>query len=171
MSSLLQRLRRSISVVTVKRRSRELGKLRNQFRSSFIEQLEYRRVMAGLALLVEDALPGGGISAQFSSSPKKITDVSGTPYFIANDGVNGEELWRVNSAGVAEIVEDSIAGGGISAGSNGAVIDQLANINGTLYFKAFDGNANGAELWRVNGAGIAEIVEDVNQGGHTTLVF
>jgi ELWxxDGT repeat protein len=164
MPHLPQRFRSSIAFFSMDRQ-RKIRTLRKQFRSSFFEQLESRRVMAGLAVLVEDSLPGGGISAQFSSSPKQITDVSGTPYFKANDGVNGDELWRVNSAGIAELVEDSIPGGGIRPGSDGAVIDRLANINGTLYFKAFDGITNGAELWRVNSAGVAEIVEDAVPGG------
>ncbi len=46
-----------------------------------------------------------------------MIDVSGTTYFVASDAFNGAELWRINSSGVAEMVEDAIAGGGINAGS------------------------------------------------------
>lgn len=95
------------------------------------------------------------------SNPRYLTDVDGTLYFSAYDTVNGTELWRINSAGIAEIVEDSVPGGGISQFSS--FPNSLTNVNGTLYFSAEDGN--GRELWRINSSGIAEIVEDNVAGG------
>jgi len=120
---------------------------------------------SGVAELVEDAVAGGGISAGTGSSiPRNLTNVNGTLYFSANDGLNGYELWRINSSGVAQIVEDAVAGGGISAGSSGSYPRSLTNVNGTLYFSANDG-LNGTELWRINSSGVAQIVEDAVAGG------
>lgn len=90
-------------------------------------------------------------------------DVSGTTYFVANDGINGAELWRIPSGGTAHLVEDSIPDGGIRAGAVGANISQLTNVNGVLYFTADDG-AHGHELWRINGSGTAVMVEGAVAG-------
>ncbi|MFO0999029.1 MAG: hypothetical protein U0936_01720 [Planctomycetaceae bacterium] len=120
---------------------------------------------SGVAEMVDDAIPGGGINpGEESSNPSQLTNVNGTLYFSANDGTNGEELWRINSSGVAEVVENAIPGGGISPGSSDSQPNYLTNVNGTLYFNASDG-VNGHELWRVNSLGVAEIVEDPVVGG------
>ncbi len=119
----------------------------------------------GVAQMVEDAVAGGGINAgSGSSSPDILTNVNGTLYFLANDVVNGAELWRISSSGVAEIVEDAVAGGGMRAGSSGSYPRNLTNVNGTLYFRANDG-VNGDELWRINSSGVAQMVEDAVAGG------
>lgn len=119
----------------------------------------------GQAELVEDAVPGGGIRTGISSSaPGSLTNVNGTLYFQANDGINGVELWRINASGRAEMVEDDMPGGGIAPGLTNSGPTYLTNVNGTLYFQANDGT-NGVELWRVNAAGKAELVEDAVGGG------
>ena len=119
----------------------------------------------GLAEMVEDAVPGGGINPSSGSDPINLTDVNGTLYFRADDGTNGTELWRINASGVAEIVEDTETGGGINPGSEDSYLEFFANVNGTLYFSADDGT-NGQELWRINTtSGLAEMVEDGAMGG------
>ena len=120
---------------------------------------------SGVAELVEDAMAGGGINPGVNSSgPGTLTNVNGTLYFTANDGSSGAELWRINSSGVAEMVDDALVGGGIRPGSSGSTSSNLTNVNGTLYFGANDG-ANGTELWRINSSGVAEMVEDALAGG------
>ncbi len=120
---------------------------------------------SGFAEMVEDAIAGGGINpGTDSSSPRGLTDVAGTLYFIATDVSNGRELWRINSSGLAEIVEDAIAGGGINPDSGSTSISTLTDVAGTLYFSAAD-ESNGIELWRINGSGLAEMVEDAIAGG------
>jgi ELWxxDGT repeat protein len=121
--------------------------------------------LAGVATLVEDGIPFGGINpGNTSSNPQQLTDVNGTLYFVADDGANGLELWRINSGDVAEMVEDAVAGGGINASAASSNPQQFTNVNGTLYFQANDG-ANGVELWRINSEGVAEMVEDAVPGG------
>ena len=129
---------------------------------------------SGVAELVEDAVPGGGIYPGSSGSyPTDLMNVNGTLYFRAAEDnsfgsveydPHGYELWRINGSGVAEMVEDDVPGGGIN---NNYFVDttgmltvafgsdprELTNVNGTLYF-----GANGYELWRINGSGVAELV-------------
>jgi ELWxxDGT repeat protein len=125
----------------------------------------WRLNAAGVAELVEDSTPGGGLApGPIDSTPSNLLDVNGTLYFTASDGVNGSELWRVTGSGIAELVEDSIAGGGLRAGSGGSAPFNLASLNGQLFFSADDG-VNGTELWRVSAAGVAELVEDSVPGG------
>jgi len=120
---------------------------------------------SGVAELVEDSIPGGGInSGSGTSYPQVLTNVSGTLYFRANDGTNGIELWKVNDAGVAVLIEDAVPGGGIAPGAASSIPDRVLNVNGTLYFSANDGS-NGNEFWRVNSEGVAEMVEDSVPGG------
>ena len=126
---------------------------------------------AGVAVLVEDSVPGGGIQPGYASSnPANLTDVGGTLFFSADDGTRGIELWRINSGGTAEIVEDIIPGGGIAPGNGSASPAQLTNMNGTLYFTAVE-PTNGLELWRVGGSGIAQLVEDAVPGGGISPEF
>ena len=118
-------------------------------------------------MMVEDAVPGGGINPGAASSyPQGITDVNGTAFFQAYDDTNGFELWRSDGtpAGTT-IVEDSVPGGGINPGFASSGPTGLTNVNGTLFFSADDG-ANGGELWRSDGtpAGTA-MVPTMNQGG------
>ena len=105
---------------------------------------------AGIAELVSlegstDGInPGLGDAA--SGTP---VNAGGTIYFVANDGTNGAELWRVNSSGYAEIVKNSLGQDGIQAGINSPSISSLRFLDGTLYFNANDGT-NGNELFIVS---------------------
>jgi ELWxxDGT repeat protein len=56
-------------------------------------------------ILVEDLRPGLA-----SSSPYGFSHVNGTFYFGANDGVHGNELWRVDDDGGVTMVEDLALG-------------------------------------------------------------
>ena len=48
-----------------------------------------RAVALPMPELLKDINPGAS-----SSSPSYLVDVGGTPFFSANDGTNGSELWR-----------------------------------------------------------------------------
>jgi VCBS repeat-containing protein/ELWxxDGT repeat protein len=98
-----------------------------------------------------------GLFADSWSTPENLTNVNGTLYFTANDGVHGQELWKIDSKGEAVLVKD------INAGRGWSKPDYLTNVNGTLYFVATD-IAKKRELWKVGSNGSAEIVTKLDSG-------
>lgn len=64
------------------------------------------------------------------SNPSNLTNVNGVLYFRANDGVNGTELWRIGSSGVAELVQQLGHVGGVNPGSFGSYPSNLTDVNG-----------------------------------------
>jgi ELWxxDGT repeat protein len=125
----------------------------------------WRINQSGVAEIVEDAVPGGGLRpGAGSSNPGPLVNVDGTLFFTADDGTNGTELWRINTAGTAELVENALPGGGLAPGFRSANAEWLTNVDGTLYFSA-DDQSNGKELWRVGKTGIAQMIEDAVPGG------
>ncbi|MBR8835651.1 MAG: hypothetical protein DSM106950_16965 [Stigonema ocellatum SAG 48.90 = DSM 106950] len=103
------------------------------------------------------------VSFTQNSNPGSLTNVNGIPYFAANDGTTGTELWRINSSGNAELVSDIYPRSGSSDPGS------LTNFNTTLYFRANDGT-NGDELWKINSSGDAEQVADFNLGSSATSI-
>jgi ELWxxDGT repeat protein len=81
----------------------------------------------------------------------KLTDVSGTLFFTADDGVHGRELWKSDgTASGSTLVKDLFPGGhtGYYYGGyypNSSSPGQLTNVNGTLFFTAYGG------LWKSDG--------------------
>jgi ELWxxDGT repeat protein len=99
------------------------------------------------------------INLSDSSNPQFLTDVNGTLYFSATDGVHGTELWKSDgtSAGTV-IVEDINPGIGESNPEN------LTRVDGTLYFSATNA-VNGTELWTLGSNPTNTTTEDEKNGG------
>jgi ELWxxDGT repeat protein len=89
---------------------------------------------------VKDINPGSD-----SSSPRSLTNVSGTLYFIANDGTTGRELWKSDGTEAGTVLVKEILPGT----SQSSYPSGLMNVGGTLYFVANDGSSPG--LWKSDG--------------------
>ena len=90
-----------------------------------------------------------------------ITDFDGTVfYFIADDTINGSELWRYDGS-EAEMVRNINESGD----SMNNVNSEIVSFCGGIFFSADDG-VNGFELWRSDGtfAGTT-MVADINPSG------
>ncbi len=102
--------------------------------------------------LVKDILPGIG-----SSSPTWLTAAGDTLFFVANDGRNGEQLWRSNGTF-----------GGTVLVTNGRAFTEaptnLTALGSTLFFSANDG-VSGTELWTSRGTASSTIrLSDIWEG-------
>ena len=83
-------------------------------------------------VLVKDIYPGSGNSfARFSVN---LTNVGGTLFFTANDGVNGTELWKSDGTAAGTVLVKDI-----NPGSSSSYPRYLTNVGGTLFFTANDG--------------------------------
>ncbi|MDW8221981.1 MAG: cadherin-like domain-containing protein [Gemmatales bacterium] len=117
-------------------------------------------VPVGPPVMVRDIAPGTA-----SSSPNNLTNVNGTLFFTANDGVYGTELWKSDgTAAGTQLVAD------VRLGSISATFKELTNFNGTLFFVADDGQY-GEELWKSDGTSPGTVlVKDINIGTKSSQV-
>ena len=65
-----------------------------------------------------------------------MTNVNGTLFFTADNGTNGQELWKSNGTPGGTVLVKDIRAGSASSGAG-----NLTNVNGTLYFTADDGTS------------------------------
>ena len=95
-----------------------------------------------------------------SSHIHDLTNVNGTLFFGADDGVHGDELWKSDGteAGTT-LVKDIFPGtrtyyqwyGGSYTFPNSSSPRSLTNVNGILFFTAVADQAHGEELWKSDG--------------------
>lgn len=92
-------------------------------------------------------MPAGGGSALFS-----LTNVNGTLFFSADDGIHGRELWKSDGTAAGTVLVKDI-----NPGSGGSELANLTNINGTLFF-SLDYGTSGAALWKSDGTKIGTVL-------------
>jgi ELWxxDGT repeat protein len=137
-------------------RSRRRPKTARRHRDSppRFEALEPRTLLSLTPTLLADVNTLGA-----SSSPQTFTAAGATTFFLADDGVHGQELWKSNgSTAGTSLVKD------INPGPVGSTIYSMTNLNGTLLFFANDG-VHGEELWKSDGTTAGtRMVDDIAPG-------
>jgi ELWxxDGT repeat protein len=93
-------------------------------------------------------------------APAGLTDVDGTLFFIADDGILGSELWKSDGT-----PEGTIMVKDIHIGRSSSNISPPVAVNGILFFAADDGSS-GRELWKSDGTPEGTVlVKDINTTG------
>ncbi|MEG5002090.1 DUF4347 domain-containing protein, partial [Microcoleus sp. B5-C4] len=113
-------------------------------------------------VLVKDIDPGTA-TLHPSSRPQSFTNVNGTLYFTADDGTNGNELWKSDGTAAGTVLVKDI-NPGVNSGLS-RYDTNFTNVNGTVYFGADDGTNGGYELWKSDGTAAGTVlVKDINPG-------
>ena len=85
-------------------------------------------------------------------------------YFRADDGTNGDELWKSDGTAAGTVMVKDI-----NSGSGRVIPPILTAIGNTLYFRANDGT-NGDELWKSDGTAAGTVmVKDIYSGSSRVL--
>jgi ELWxxDGT repeat protein len=77
-----------------------------------------------------------------SSAPLYLTNVGGTLFFVAVEGVDGREVWKSDGTEAGTALAKDIFPGAGDADPGG-----LTNVGGNLFFSAHDA-VHGTELWK-----------------------
>lgn len=103
-------------------------------------------------VLVADINPAPAVG----STPLYLTAVGDTLFFVADDGVIGDELWKADQSGTG-LVKD------IAPLQDPLIPNSLQAFNGMLFFTANDGSGAGEELWRSDGTITGTVMlKDIN---------
>jgi ELWxxDGT repeat protein len=115
-------------------------------RSLFLENLEFRRVLANDFQILPIA---------FNAPPAELTNVSGKLFFTGSTSAEGAELWSSTGDAAGTVLVKDIAPGAASSQPR-----SLVNVSGTLFFTAAD-SAGDTELWKSDGtaAGTVRVLD------------
>lgn len=106
---------------------------------------------SSLSCPVEPALVKDINPDQADSNVDGLTNVSGTLFFSATDGVHGNELWKSDGTTAGTVLVKDILVRDSVTGSIDSNPRSLTNVNGTLFFTAFDGDPGAWNLWKSDG--------------------
>jgi ELWxxDGT repeat protein len=106
--------------------------------------------------MVKDIIPGNTSGLRgFTLSNSGAFVNEDVIYFMANDGVHGEEVWKSDgTASGTVMLKDINPGNSSSIHPNGW---EMKKFDGHLYFSANDGT-NGYELWRTDGTAVGTVM-------------
>lgn len=105
--------------------------------------------------MVKDINTSGSSLSQFSRFLP--VELNNTIYFSANDGVNGEELWKSDgiSSGTTMVKDINLSGSSVPG--------SITVFNNFLYFSVNDGDILGRELWISDGTSVGtSIFKNIN---------
>jgi ELWxxDGT repeat protein len=116
-------------------------------------------------LLIKDIYTTPINAPSEASGLKVLTEYQGQLYFTANDGLTGREIWTTDGTEIGTSILKDI-GPGYESGYRDAF--GPVNLDGALFFSAFDGRltgGHGIEMWRTLGTKAeTQLVEDLNPG-------
>ena len=116
----------------------------------------FGNINAQAPVLVKDIVSGGN-----GSFPQQLIDVEGTLFFIANDNVHGNELWKSDGTEAGTVLVKDIV-----PPNNYGQFYWLTNVNGLLFFTVDDG-VHGNELWKSDGTEAGTVmVKDINPNSY-----
>lgn len=108
--------------------------------------------------------------ASGSSVPDYLINVNGTLFFWADiaggSGASNRELWKSDGSDAGTVLVKDINVGGSPSEPGSALPHPMLNVNGILYFIAYDGASGvGFELWKSDGTDAGTVrVKDINLG-------
>ncbi len=119
--------------------------------------------------LVKDIKPGAGGSGLSVPNERGIYPaVNNIIYFIADDGVNGPQLWKSDGSEAGTVMVKIIKPGGLFEVGFPGLSDSNFHAGDNFYFVANDG-VHGMELWKTKGtAATTLLVADINPGPGST---
>lgn len=110
-------------------------------------------------VLVKDIKPGTG-----NSLPGLLTNVNGTLFFRADDGVTSAELWKSDGTAAGTVLVKDVSPG---TGGGLTFAEELVVVNGVVFFIGID--ANGLEVWKSDGTETGTTGYNLFAGGQSSL--
>ena len=98
-------------------------------------------------VLVKDIYPGDGPGIPSGNAGTGLVAIGSTVYFRAADATHGYELWKSNGTEAGTVMVRDIN----SANFGGSTPASLANVDGTLFFRAMSSFAAGTQPWTSDG--------------------
>ena len=115
-------------------------------------------------VIVKDIYVGSNTGPYYNQG-EKMAVINNNLFFVANDGISGDELWKSDGTAINTIMIKDIRSG------NASSIDpnhELFVINGYAYFSAHNGTL-GYEIWKSDGTAIGTtLVKDIMPPGYTS---
>lgn len=113
---------------------------------------------AGGTLFVKDINPG-----LYGSNSSNFTDHAGRVYFVAKTESEGTEIWKTDGTEAGTVLVADLRPGAGSTISNVSIGGgALIALNGALYFRGYQDNGLGEELYKLNETILPVKWEDLN---------
>jgi ELWxxDGT repeat protein len=96
------------------------------------------------------------VPGSVGSGPNNLETIGDTVFFRADDGVNGEELWKSDGTTATRI--------DVFPGPNSSFPSEMTNVNGTLFFRASD-TLNQGDLFKLEPPYTTPTKIVINPGG------